>query len=82
MNDLPIRCFCTKHPLLAVCGRTTAGELFVHVKHRMGSKTAESVHLGGTVRLKCYHCGRWHTVRMKTPAVTVNPEPLPESFGL
>lgn len=63
-REKELRCFCSRSPLLATYG-IRKGVLFVHVKvykqHRiMGELVAE----GGTVKLRCRDCLRWHVVRI------------------
>lgn len=77
-RNLELRCFCRRRTLLAVCGRNPeTGHLFVHVKHRHGSATAEEIVESGVVRLKCHVCNRWHTVRMREETYDFVEQPLP-----
>ena len=74
---LEIRCWCERRPLLAVCGRTSRGEGFVHIKAWKGSRLlTEVVVTSGVAKIKCREigCGRWHTVRIVYGA-------MPESDG-
>lgn len=81
MTPLEVRCFCSRRPLLALCGRDDHGEPFVHQKvYKQGKVFGEMVATGGTVRLRCRECLRW--VRINLPGVEVNHEELPKSITL
>lgn len=81
MSELELRCFCKKNVLLAVCGRNReTGRLFCQVKHKQGSGVAEIIVEGGPVRLRCYACSRWHTLRMRDATVNFTDEPLPQEL--
>jgi hypothetical protein len=72
-NELEIRCFCSRHPLLAVAGRDRHGEPYVHLKvFRQQRIFAEMVATSGVIRLRCRECLRWHTVRIRKTGVAVD----------
>lgn len=60
-NDL--RCFCARAPLLAVYGIDKDGKLYVHVRvYKQNRIYGEVLVTGGTVKLHCRECLRWHRV--------------------
>jgi hypothetical protein len=62
-----LRCFCGRKPLLATYG-IDKGELFVHIRvYKQSRIYGEAVIKGGTVKLHCRECLRWHTVIMRQP---------------
>ncbi len=78
-----LRCFCRKKPLLARYGRDRKGALYVHVKIYKQDRVFGEILLegGGTARIRCRDCLRWHTIRIRQPqAVDFSPEELPESI--
>ena len=74
-----LRCSCSRRPLLALYGRGTDGNLFVHLKVFKGRRLyAEAVFTSGIVRLHCRECLRWTTVRIVQPgSPRVRQEELP-----
>lgn len=63
----PLRCFCSRKPLLATYGIKN-GELFVHVKvFKQQRIFGEVIVTGGVVRIHCRECLRWHRVIIKQP---------------
>lgn len=61
-----LRCFCTRTPLLAMCGIDKDKRLYVHVKvYKQNRIFAEIFHRGGVVELKCRECLRWHRITIK-----------------
>lgn len=62
-----LRCFCNRKPLLATYG-IYKDQLYVHVKvHKQARIYGEVLVTGGTVRIHCRECLRWHTVRIVQP---------------
>lgn len=60
-----LRCFCSRRPLLAKCGRDERGEPFIWVKvFKQGRIYGEVVATSGTVKLRCRECLRWHQVKI------------------
>ena len=58
-----LRCFCRRNPLLATYGVDKNQQLFVHVKvYKQNRIFGEVLVTGGTVKLLCRECLRWHTV--------------------
>jgi hypothetical protein len=79
--DLEIRCFCNRHPLLAVAGQDTNGNGFVHVKTWKGQRLyAEIIITSGTAHIRCRECYRWNKVRIVRTEVTSDLQELPESL--
>lgn len=72
----PVRCFCSKSPLLAVVGRDDrTGEPVVHIKAWKGDKLfVEAIVISGIVKLKCRECGKWNRIRMVRGAPRVQPQ--------
>lgn len=63
-----LRCFCTRQPLLATYGLDEKGLLYVHVRvFKQGRIFGEIIVTGGTVRLHCRECLRWHRVVIREP---------------
>lgn len=59
-----LRCFCNRKPLLATYG-IYKEELYVHVKvHKQARIYGEMLVTGGTVKIRCRECLRWHTVKI------------------
>lgn len=84
VNELEVRCFCRRTPLLAVCGRDSgSGQPFVHVKaFKQNRIFAEVVITSGTAHIRCRECMRFHKVTIKHVGVTTKPERLPETIAL
>lgn len=62
-----LRCVCSRKPLLAVYGLDARGKLYVHVKvYKQDRLYGEVLVTGGTVKLHCRECLRWHTVVIRT----------------
>jgi len=58
-----LRCFCARSPMLAKYGVDGDGKLYVHVKvYKQRRVYSESFITGGTVKLLCRECLRWHRV--------------------
>jgi hypothetical protein len=59
----PIKCFCSRKPLLAMFGVDEDGLLYIHVKWYKGDKIyGEILARGGVVSLKCRDCFRWYKI--------------------
>lgn len=66
-----LRCFCRRHPLLAVYGVDAKGRVFVHIKvYKQRRVFGESVHYGGEVKIRCRECFRWNNIIF----ISSNPE--------
>lgn len=64
-----LRCFCQRKPLLATYG-LYKDQIYVHVKvHKQARIYGEVLVTGGTVKIHCRECLRWHTVRIVQPNV-------------
>jgi len=74
-----LRCFCSRHPKLAVYGITERGEAYVHLKvFKQGRVFGEVVVTAGTVDVACRECLRWTQVIVGKDRVEVQPdEPIP-----
>ena len=82
-NEMEIRCFCRRAPLLAVCGRDDKGKPFIHVKSaRKDRINAEVIVTSGTAHIHCRDCLRWHKVTIKLVTVDQKPEQLPSSLRI
>lgn len=64
-----LRCFCTRNPLLATYG-IYKDQLYIHIKvYKQSRVYGEILVTGGTVKIHCRECLRWHTVRIVQPSV-------------
>lgn len=67
-----LRCFCARHPLLAVYGINKQGKLFVHIKiWKQGRIYGEVLVTSGVVQLHCRECLRWQKVVIRQPEIAV-----------
>lgn len=82
-GELELRCWCSKHTLLGVCGRDAkTGDPYVWIKiYKQGKVFGEIVAVGGTTRIRCRDCQRWSIIRVHTK-VEFEPDPLPESIAI
>lgn len=66
LTGIPLRCYCSRKPLLATFGRDEeTGEPVVHIKSWKGARLyVEAVVVSGVVRLKCRECLKWNTVKI------------------
>ena len=87
---IPVRCGCSRRPLLAMCGRDTDGKGFVHVKsvRSHGRNTqpkifTEAIVTEGIVHLHCRECLHWLTIRIvyDSDISKVTAEGLPDSIS-
>lgn len=76
-----LRCFCRRHPLLAVWGiDPKTRKAYVHLKVYRGQRIqAEMVAIEGSVRLRCRECLRWHTIHIRRAEVDFAPSTVEES---
>lgn len=83
-EPLEVRCFCSRRPLIAVCGRDSrSGEGFVHIKTWKGQRLyAEVVVTSGTAHIRCRECLRWHRIRIVRDQVQIEEHKLPESIAI
>jgi hypothetical protein len=74
-----LRCFCARSPLLATYGIDSKGSLYVHVKiFKQRRIFGEMIVTGGTVKIHCRECFRWHSVIIRQPgAAVLKEEPSP-----
>jgi hypothetical protein len=80
-REKELRCFCKRAPLLATYGLDSAGKLFVHVKIWKARRIfGELVIEGGTVKIRCRECLRWHriTIHYNKAVLREAKEDLPE----
>lgn len=77
-----LRCFCHRRPLLAVYG-IDKGQLYVHVRvHKQSRVFGEIFVTGGTVKIYCRECMRWHVVKIVQPDVaSLEETPEPTVIG-
>jgi RNA binding exosome subunit len=74
-----LRCFCSRHPLLATYGIDEHGKLYVHVKvFKQNRIFGEVLVTEGTVKLHCRECLRWHRVVMRPHGQAILEETLPD----
>lgn len=58
-----LRCFCSRHPLLAIWGNDEHGKPYIHVKiYKQNRVYGEVVIYGGEVKITCRECLRWHRI--------------------
>jgi hypothetical protein len=82
-KELELRCFCHRHPLLAVAGRDDNGEGYVHVKTWKGGRLyAEVILTAGTAMVRCRECYRWHRFRIVRTEVVSEPSELPRTISV
>lgn len=78
-----LRCICRRKPLLGKYGRDRQGNLYVHVKVFKQDRVFGEIIVegGGSVRIRCRDCDRWHKVTIRQPqSVNMSPEELPETL--
>jgi len=79
-RERELRCFCRRQPLLATFGIDKKGKLFVHIKiYKQRRIFGEIVVEGGTVKLHCRECLRWHTVVISSERATLSESTPPET---
>lgn len=78
-NELELRCFCSRHTLLAMCGRDLrTGIPYIHIKStKSGKIVTEAIVTSGVVRIRCRECLRWHTVKITQGSIKQAEEKLP-----
>lgn len=65
-----LRCFCSRGPLLAMYGLDHDGNLYVHVRiYKQNRVFGDILYIGGTVKIMCRECLRWHKVKIVQPNV-------------
>jgi len=76
-----LRCFCTRTPLLATYGIDSQGQLYVHIKiWKQRRLYGEVVITGGSVKVHCRECLRWHSINIRQPnRVTLEEVPNPDT---
>lgn len=78
-REKELRCFCATEPLLATYGVDKRGSLFVHVKiWKQRRIFGELVIEGGTVKIHCRNCLRWHKVVIRDQGAQLSEAPVPE----
>lgn len=79
-REKELRCFCRGDPLLATYGVDSKGKLFVHVKiFKQNRIYGELVFEGGTVKIRCRNCLRWHRVIFNNQSVALSEDQAPEA---
>lgn len=72
-REKELRCFCRAQPLLATYGIDSKGKLYVHVKvWKQRRIFGELVIEGGTVKIRCRDCLRWHVIRIEQNRATLH----------
>lgn len=75
--EIELRCFCSRHPLLAKVGKDNLGDPFVHLRvYKAKRLYAEMVATAGVVRIRCRECLRWHLITIREEVET-KPDSLP-----
>lgn len=85
----PLRCFCSRQPILAFYGVNEDGELYVHQKvYKARRIFGESITTRGNILIRCRECLRWHNIELnytnnsarlvETEEVPVTDEPTPD----
>lgn len=71
-NKNEMRCFCSRHPLLAVYGIDEDGELYLHIKVYKQTRVYAEIFVSANakVKIRCRECLRFHTVKI----VSGNPQ--------
>lgn len=83
----PLRCLCSRAPLLATYGLEADGEPYVHVKVYKQRRIYGNIVLsgGGNIRMQCRECFRWYRVDIIGQLIglerldNISPEPPAES---
>lgn len=58
-----LRCFCARSPLLATFGLDADGKVYIHVRvFKQRRIYGEVILQGGTAKIHCRECLRWHQV--------------------
>lgn len=66
-REKELRCFCSRKPLLATYGIDRHDKLYVHVKIWKARRIfGELVIEGGSVKIRCRECLRWHQIFINT----------------
>lgn len=79
-HEKELRCFCRGEPLLATYGVDSRGKLFVHVKiFKQNRIYGELVFEGGTVKIRCRNCLRWHRVVFGKQSALLSEDQAPEA---
>lgn len=59
----PLRCFCSRSPILAFYGVNEKGKLYVHIKiYKARRVYGEVITTSGNIIIRCRECLRWHQV--------------------
>lgn len=59
----PLRCFCSRHPILAFYGVNEQGQLYVHIKIYKNRRVyGEILTTSGNITIRCRECLRWHNL--------------------
>ena len=75
----PLRCECSRKPILAYYGLTDKGKIYLHVKvYKARRVYGELLVLSGECQMRCRECYRWYTVIIPNagnPRLVETPEP-------
>lgn len=70
-----IRCFCTRHPMLAIYGVDKDGKPFIHIKVYKQSRIYAEVFIGAEaeIKIRCRECLRLHKIKIVSgrPSISV-----------
>jgi len=71
----PLRCGCSRRPILAFYGRDRKGALYVHIKiYKARRIYGEVLTTSGNIKIRCRECLRWYTVTINPTANNVKME--------
>ena len=83
-QEIELRCFCARSPLLGVAGVDSRGRGYVHIKTWRAKRIyAEVLVLGGGAMVRCRECYRWHRFQIRTgEPVRLEPAEVPEDIAI
>lgn len=69
----PLKCFCSRSPILAFYGVNDKGELYVHIKiYKARHVYGEIITTSGNITIRCRECLRWHTLVLSPDSGTAS----------
>lgn len=73
-----LRCFCSRHPLLAMYGVDETGRLYIHCRvYKQNKVYGDWIAYGGKVKMLCRECLRWHMIVFKNDRAELTESPVP-----
>lgn len=80
-NRKEIRCFCARHPMLAMYGVDDSGRLYIHIKiYRQNRLFGEYIVRGGDIEMRCRECLRWYRIFIRDNRPVLRQEQQPEEL--